>query len=207
MSIQYLLIQIIRGILVISSVLEVFHGQWANIVLLMAGFILTFIPYLYERCTQIKVPLGACLVWDLFLFGSQFLGSYLGAYTYFSWWDIMLHLSSGILVGYIGLVLLITLDRSQMLFVHKKIGLIMLFVFAVAVTGAVFWEIFEFTSDTLFGTNTQLGSLRDTMEDLICGTIVGGGFSMYIGMMLHKERKSCVSQLLKLNKSQAKRKK
>ena len=195
MKYQSTLIWLIRGIFFVFSVFEMIRLNWADVALLIAGFVLSFIPYLYEKWV------------DIFLLGTQFFGSYLGAYTYFSWWDIMLHLSSGILVGYIGLILLITLDRNHLLFIKKKIGVIILFVFAIAVTGAVFWEIFEFTSDTLFGTNTQLGSLRDTMGDLICGTIVGGVFALYIGMMLHEEKKSCVSKLLQLNSSKAKRKK
>ncbi|MBP3888189.1 MAG: hypothetical protein J6F30_11210 [Cellulosilyticum sp.] len=207
MKYQSTLIWLIRGIFFVFSVFEMIRLNWADVALLIAGFVLSFIPYLYEKWVGIKIPLGACLILDIFLLGTQFFGSYLGAYTYFSWWDIMLHLSSGILVGYIGLILLITLDRNHLLFIKKKIGVIILFVFAIAVTGAVFWEIFEFTSDTLFGTNTQLGSLRDTMGDLICGTIVGGVFALYIGMMLHEEKKSCVSKLLQLNSSKAKRKK
>ncbi len=207
MRYQGILINLIRIIFLIFSVIEVMSLEWANVVFLLAGFLLTFVPYLYKKCTGIKIPLSACLVYDIFLFGTQFLGSYLGAYSYFSWWDIMLHLISGILVGYMGLVLMITLEPTHLLFEKRKIGLIVLVVFAVSVTGAVFWEIFEFTSDTLLGTNTQLGSLRDTMGDLICGTIVGGGFALYIGMMLRKGRKCCVSHLLELNRSKIKRKK
>lgn len=207
MNYQSILIWIIRIAFLIGSIIEMVGANWANIVFLMAGFILSFVPDLYKKWIGIEVPIGACLVMNLFLFGTQFLGSYLGAYIYFSWWDMMLHLVSGILVGYMGVVLLITLDREQVLFLKKRTSIIVCFIFAVSVTGAVFWEIFEFTSDTLLGTNTQLGSLRDTMEDLICGTIVGGAFALYIGRSLHKGRKCCISQLLQLNRSRAKRKK
>lgn len=207
MKVEEIIITILRSVFVIWSVIEAGNTNWANVVFLMIGFVLTFVPNLYTKWIGVKIPLGACLVLDGFLFGTQFLGSYLGAYTYFSWWDIMLHLVSGILVGYMGLVLLVTLDQDHILFCQKKISVIVLFIFAVSVTGAVFWEIFEFTSDTLLRTNTQLGSLRDTMGDLICGTIVGAGFASYIGYALYKGRKSCVTKLLELNTSQVKRKK
>ena len=43
--------------------------------------------------------------------------------------------------------------------------------FATAAAGA--WEIWEFTTDSLFGLTAQNGSLTDTMWDIICGTSVG----------------------------------
>ena len=197
----------IRLSFIIWSILEVFKGNINGIAILMAGFILTFVPYYYTKWTKINIPVGACLLYDLFLFAAQFLGSYLGFYTYFSWWDMMLHLVSGLYVGYAGLILLITLDKSQTLFIKKKTSVITVFIFAIAVVGAVIWEIIEFSGDTFLGTNAQLGSLQDTMEDLICGTIVGGAFAIYVGIVLHKQCKSCVDQLLQINKSHIKHKK
>ena len=40
--------------------------------------------------------------------------------------------------------------------------------FAIACAGA--WEIWEFTTDSLFGLTAQNG-LEDTMYDIICGTV------------------------------------
>lgn len=44
-------------------------------------------------------------------------------------------------------------------------------IFAIALAGT--WEIWEFTTDRLFGLNSQLNSLIDTMTDIICGTVGG----------------------------------
>ncbi|MBQ1274357.1 MAG: hypothetical protein U0L26_04935 [Cellulosilyticum sp.] len=205
MKYQKIAIYSIRIIFGIWSILELIQLEWVNVAVLLAGLILSFVPECYTKCTKIHIPVGASLFLSVFLFGSQFLGSYLGAYTYLSWWDIMLHLVSGIMVGYSGLVLLVTFDKSQILFERKKYFLIAFIIFTTAVTGAVFWEIIEFTGDTFFGTNAQLGSLRDTMEDLICGTIVGGGFAFYIWLDLYYQKyKSCVNSLLSINKYRAK---
>lgn len=208
MKYQKVAINAIRIIFLIWGVLELFQLEWANTAVLLAGLILSFVPELYTKCTQIDIPTEPSLFLSLFLFGSQFLGSYLGAYIYFSWWDVMLHLASGIMVGYAGLIILVTLDREQVLFENKKYVLVALFIFAIAVTGAVFWEIIEFSGDTFLGTNAQLGSLRDTMEDLICGTIVGGGFAIYIWADLYYQQgKLCVRNLLSINGSETKHKK
>lgn len=206
MKIQQLFMNIIRVIFLIFGVIEIFHLNSAKIFALIAGLLVCFIPELYTKCFKVKIPISATFIYTLFVFAAQFLGTYLRAYEVFPWWDVMLHLVSGVLVGYVGLVLLITLDRSYLLFKQKRVVLIAFFIFTVAVTGAVFWEIIEFTGDTLFGMNAQLGSLRDTMEDLICGTIVGGGFAVYIGWVLHKGCSSCVTQLLQLNKQGARHK-
>jgi len=207
MKYQKIMINGIRILFVAFSIFELFRLEWTNVAVLLAGFVLSFVPELYKKSTQVTIPLGACLFLDLFLFGSQFLGSYLGAYTYFSWWDVMLHLVSGIMIGYVGLILLVTLDKEQLLFKNKKIGLIILFIFAIGAAGAVLWEIIEFSGDTFLGTNAQLGSLRDTMEDLICGTIIGGSFAAYVGIVLHKGWNSCVAHLLQINEDRAKYKK
>jgi len=50
-----------------------------------------------------------------------------------------------------------------------------LFSFCFAIMCGVFWEIFEFSLDQIFGTNTQRSGLVDTMWDLIVDTI--GGFA------------------------------
>ena len=207
MKYQKIIINGIRLLFTVFSIFEIFKLEWANVGVLLAGLVLSFIPNLYTKWIQVNIPMGAYLFLTLFLFASQFLGSYLGAYTYFSWWDIMLHLLSGIMVGYVGLILLVTLDRNQMLFQKKKIGLIVTFIFMAGATGAVLWEMIEFTGDTFFGTNAQLGSLQDTMEDLICGTMVGGSFAIYVGLVLHKGWKSCVEHLLQVNGNRTKHKK
>ena len=49
--------------------------------------------------------------------------------------------------------------------------LIFVVIFATAVAGV--WEIWEFTTDSLFGLVAQNDNLHDTMWDIICGTIVG----------------------------------
>lgn len=202
MKFQKSLIYIIRGIFLIWSIWEGIHLEWLSVALLMAGFVLSFVPEVYSKWTSIQIPWGARLFLTVFLFASQFLGSYLGFYTYFSWWDMMLHLVSGIMVGYGSLVIIVTVDRNGGFIVKSKALMVALFVFALAVTGAVFWEIIEFTGDTFFGTNAQLGSLQDTMEDLICGTIVGGAFASWVGWALYKEEKSFVWKLITMNEKE-----
>ena len=59
-------------------------------------------------------------------------------------------------------------SRSEM---HPLTAAIFVALFATAAAGT--WEIWEFTTDSLFGLSAQNGSLTDTMWDIISGTAVG----------------------------------
>ena len=205
MKVKKVMIYGIMIIFAIFTVIELFHRQWESVAQLGAGLGLTFVPWLYTKLTKIKIPEGAHLGYSLFLLGAQFLGTYIGFYRYFAWWDVLLHLSSGILVGYIALIGLVTMERDQALFKSRAHAILIgSYVFAITAAGAVLWEIIEFTGDQFLGTNAQLGSLQDTMEDLICGTIVGGIFALYIAVRWHKQKTTCLNRLLKLNQENRK---
>lgn len=168
-------------------------------VLLWGSLLLTYVPEVFTKLSKVKIPIWARLFYTLFLFGSQFLGSFLGAYTYFSWWDIMLHSVSGVFLGYIAIIIMLTAERKAILFKENRTGLVVLFILAITIASAGIWEIIEFTGDTFFGLNAQLGSLQDTMEDIICGTIGGAVYAIYIGLMMKKRHRCCIDTLLEVN--------
>jgi hypothetical protein len=55
------------------------------------------------------------------------------------------------------------------------------------------WEIFEFTTDRLFGLYSQNGSLVDTMVDIICGTVGAGGTALYLALKAERHPFSILS--------------
>ncbi len=57
------------------------------------------------------------------------------------------------------------------------------FIFCLVAGVIVVWELVEFSSDQLFGTNSQGNDLFDTMLDLLYGAI--GGFVMAVLLALH----------------------
>jgi len=189
----------IRLAFVICSIYLLCQLRFDRQILLWGSLALTFVPEIFTYISKVKIPIGARVFYTLFLFCSQFLGSFLGAYSYFSWWDVILHSISGVFIGYVALIIMITADRKGILFKEHKIGLVTLFIFAIGMASAGVWEIIEFTGDTFFGTNAQLGSLQDTMEDIICGTIGGGIYAVYIGMMMKNKCKCAIDTLLHLN--------
>lgn len=184
-----MVIIISRIILLVNMAYLVVKGDWLNVVVLLSGLAITFIPYIMKRWlhTELTQALSSFIV----LFGmlSQWLGTYMRAYDYLFWWDILLHGLSGILISLFGIILLIWIDKEGVVFKHKLNVVISIFMFLTGAASAVFWEIFEYTGDTFFGTNAQLGSLVDTMEDMIICVVVSGVFSVLVYFSLHRNKR------------------
>ncbi len=99
----------------------------------------------------------------VFLFTAMYLGE-IGAYfVKFWWWDIVLHLSSGVILGIVGFFLIYFLNQKERISLVLSSGFIVLFAFAFAVTAGVVWEVFEFAMDGVFGLTMQKSGLVDTM--------------------------------------------
>ncbi|EOR20977.1 MULTISPECIES: hypothetical protein, partial [Clostridium] len=136
---------------------------------------LTFITILGVYSLYIRTFLkGAKVIYYinmLFIFLSMYLASVLDFYSITNY-DKFLHLLSGAIIAIIGYVLFLYLTNEK---VRKEIHplISVIFVILFATSAAAVWEIWEFTTDSLFGLKAQNGSLNDTMWDIICGTLVG----------------------------------
>ena len=148
---------------------------------------------------KIRIPLNGQLFTALFIFGAQYLGTYLQFYAIFHWWDMLLHFVSGLLLAYWGVVITLPLDREGVLF--EKRGLLIWLTFLSGSASAALWEIMEFLGDRYLGTFAQLGSLSDTMADIICGTIGGGLFALYVWFCMKYHKKSCIDTLYRSQRS------
>lgn len=88
-----------------------------------------------------------------------------------------LHVMSGFLLGILGFLLVYVMNETEKINVHMNPGFVAFFAFMFALGVGALWEIFEFTMDSLVGTNMQkpmLGDpsgLTDTMWDLIVDAI------------------------------------
>lgn len=106
----------------------------------------------------------------VFTFFAQFLGGMLHFYLLIPSYDIILHLASGaLLVLLADYIFNLISSRYPDKSVPEAIRI--LFCFFAAVASAACWEIWEYSGDKLLKLNSQLGSLDDTMTDIIAGTI------------------------------------
>ena len=124
-------------------------GQYLGMLVILAA------PIILRKRFLINVPLALTVAVGAFAFVAFVLGDGLDFYGKYSWWDSLLHLFSGIVLGFIGLwvVHVLLADKSMTVFNNRYFLALFLLVFSLAL-GAI-WEICEYSYDDLMGTNTQ----------------------------------------------------
>ena len=171
--IHRLTVLILQVILVVELVLVLRDGQWLNAFLLLMIMGGTLLPSLLRQWRTVDIPLEFQVLTIAFVFAAVFLGEIRSYYERFWWWDIALHVSSGLLLGIFGFLLVYVLNESDRIELHMRPRFVAIFAFFFAVSVGAAWEMFEFGMDSIFGTNMQkpmLGDpsgLKDTMWDLI----------------------------------------
>jgi len=114
-----------------------------------------------------------------FIFISLYLGTLNNFYRY-EWWDTMLHVVSGIIIGFFAIIILKKHNPHNSMNSYNPI-FVFIFVLSFAALCGVIWEIYEFTIDTLFNLDMQgveCCGVTDTMVDLISDLI--GSIISYI---------------------------
>lgn len=145
-----------------------------------------------------------------FLLASLVAGEVFHAYERFWWWDDMLHTSSGVIVGFIGFLMVYFLNARYRMTISPVFVAVFAFTFALSI-GAL-WEIVEFTIDALFhadmqrwnlppnavliGKAYQGSGLRDSMSDLIEGGL-GSLFAATCSYYAFKHRKRATLRVMR----------
>lgn len=160
------------------------NAQWEIFLSAVVTLLLFLLPTILSKRTRVVIPAPMQMIILLFIFASMYLGEVRQYFHRFWWWDSMLHTTSAFLLGYLGFLLIYTLNKDRNIHVKLSPFFIALFAFCFAVTAGVIWEIFEFLVDNITGSdmqgarnleqaygyfNTRLG-LLDTMRDLILDT-------------------------------------
>lgn len=139
-----------------------------RIVLAAAAILIMKVLFTVTFLKKSKASYTASLI---FIFLAMYLGNVFDFYQLISIYDKILHFSSGIIIGVVGLIIYAHFTKEYMKKLSPHFMILFIFIFCVALAGC--WEIWEFTGDRLFGFNSQNNSLIDTMMDIICGTAGG----------------------------------
>ena len=161
------LTRILHYVLGASIAVSLALGSWLTAAITTGILLLALAPSLLGARFNVRVPAEFELLAVLFIFASLFLGEVHSYYERFWWWDVLLHLGSGLLFGILGFLLVYSINQRQLGDVGLRPAFVALFAFAFAVALGALWEIFEFGMDQLFGLNMQKSGLVDTMWDLI----------------------------------------
>lgn len=177
----------------------VFHQTADGICALVALALVILVP-LVIWWAGLKLTLASILAWLLFIVLATYTGSRYDGYDYF-WYDCLIHLYSGTLLA---------LTTADLFFPQKvkherfNLTFICFFSFTFAVAMAGFWEMLQYFFDIFTGADVQknlvqeigiLGTpwqnpgVKDTMNDMINGTI-GGGIGTLITFIKRKRHVS-----------------
>jgi len=185
-KIQNSVIIILRFTIIVAILGAVWNQRWPLVFSSSVILILTFLPVFFEKKYKLNLPIEFEFAIILFIYASLFLGEIHSYYTKLWWWDVVLHISSGIALGFAGFLILYILDSQGKVKANPIWIAIFAFCFGVAL-GAV-WEIFEFGMDQLFGYNMQKSGLVDTMWDLIVDSL-GALLTSVVGYFYIKGKK------------------
>ena len=167
----------LQAVLVAGACAAVVKMQWLNALATAAIVLLTLVPVLVQKRYEVFLPPQLELLASAFIVAALFLGEVHGYYTRFWWWDLVLHVSSGVLLGIVGFLLTHVLNEIEEIGLSMRPGFVALFAFLFALGCGALWEVFEFSMDRLFGTTMQKptpsdpSGLTDTMSDLMVDAI------------------------------------
>ncbi|NRY11418.1 hypothetical protein [Clostridium beijerinckii] len=130
--------------------------------------VLTLIKVLIKK-SRIQISTGLRFSVLAFIFVTMFFANEFKGYSFIPYLDKIEHLSSGVILFYIGSLILELINKNETDKLNIKTIILFSLFFAIAMAGV--WEIYEFTTDRLLGLRSQNNSLVDTMGDIICGSI------------------------------------
>lgn len=152
-----------------------------------------------------EVPPLSQTMLNVIIFIGIVIGSYGGWFDKYTWFDEVMHVSSGLACAVFGYDFAVIIQRKKG---QCAATLAAIFALMFALSIAVGWEFYEFLMDTLHGTNLQLAKpgeetamfdiakyrneygylgLFDTMTDMMMNTI--GGLAGMIFMIVYRNRK------------------
>lgn len=153
----------------ICMILTLFGKYNSNVLVCLTMYGIVFIPRIIRSVLKENVSDFIELIFLVFIFIAQLLGSIMHFYSIIHWFDSFVHYISGILTAFLGILIL----NEFKMYDKKNIFFNILYMVAITLMVASLWEIFEFTSDNIFGYNAQKleTGVYDTMKDIICALL------------------------------------
>ena len=185
-------------------------GRLVFTIIQLTGMLLVLrIPQFIKRKYHFDIPYLLDFVLISFAFCGFVLGDVFNLYGKIPYWDSILHTFSGVVIAYIGYIVIQYLDQEYTIPLSVSPLFMCIIVTSVALAVGAVWEIGEYTVDEFFGTNNQQymastratlydeddipfqghDALNDTMKDLILdlGGAVGVSAIAYVSMKKKKD--------------------
>jgi len=174
-NLNKIITNIVRILIVLIAIFLISQKEFKNLGILAITMLLTFYDKIVEKVLKIKLEDKLKISLIIFIFAAQCLGTVLGFYGKFLWWDTMLHTISGVIFFFVGEAIIKQMSNEKGKLNNK---IIIAFAVCFSLSTGVIWEIFEFFVDSLLGQNMQVTkgligqeAVMDTMMDLISVTV------------------------------------
>ena len=138
---------ILRVLVVVVMVAEVFNRNWNNVFLCILTLFLFTVPIFIDRRLHIDLPDTLEIIILLFIFAAEILGEINEYYLHYPNWDVMLHTMNGFIMAAIGFSLIDILNQSERFSIKLSPLFVSLVAFCFSMTVGVLWEFFEFFMD------------------------------------------------------------
>jgi 4-hydroxybenzoate polyprenyltransferase len=145
-------------------------GDLTRVFAALISLFITEVPSLLRRDIHLVLPLelNFWIVLALFL---HVVGGFSGFYDHVPGWDHITHMTSASLIGALGFVVVVTIDKyADSIYLPRPFLAFFIVMFTMAM--GVIWEIMEYANDALTGSHLQY-SLADTMYDLLFDGFAG----------------------------------
>lgn len=164
--------------IIIYGFIHLTNHNYYRLVASLISIIVIFLPNIIAKLFKYKLPYEFQLIYLIFIFWAQILGSIADLYNTISWYDNVMHFISGILDSMLAIYIFNRLVR------YNQYNIRFITIFSISFTAAigVFWEIYEYTVSKITGMDLQnviTSGVNDTMWDLILA-IVGSFIFTYI---------------------------
>ena len=163
---------IYMAVLIITFIYKYAIKDYDELFRIGLAAVTAWIVYFVCKITFLKKSEICFYVILAFTFSAIYLGNVWDLYRIIPIYDKLLHLLSGVIIAIIAFVLFLYLNNGNIKGdFNTYFAVIFSIIFSIAAAGL--WEIWEFSTDMLFGFHSQNNSLIDTMMDIICGSIMG----------------------------------
>lgn len=150
----FIVFTVLRILVVIVMIRAIIIGNYEAAATCFLSLLLFLIPSFLEGAMKISIPPLFEIIIYCFIFSANILGELGHFYTYFPFWDTMLHTLNGFLFAAVGFSTVDLLNRNS-----KHVSLSPLYLtlvaFCVSMTVGVLWEFFECGMDLFFNMDMQ----------------------------------------------------
>ncbi|WP_028044807.1 hypothetical protein [Candidatus Stoquefichus massiliensis] len=125
------------------------------------------IPQFIKNKYDFQIPNLLDFILISFAFSGLILGDVFNFYGKIPYWDSILHTFSGVVIAYVGFIVIEFLDKEYTIPLSVSPLFMSVIVVSVALAIGAVWEIGEYTVDDIFHTNNQqyMQSTRSTLYD------------------------------------------